>query len=1032
MSDPPAHCPICQTPFPEGRLEGLCPACFLSAADELPSQELVRGREIARGGMGIVFEAEQQEPRRTVAMKMLLPRWCEDAEVRERFRREAAAMASLEHPAILPVYEVGETDGLPWFTMKLAARGSLATRIAEQRGEWQRIARLVARLAGALAFAHERGVLHRDVKPGNILFDDEDACYLADFGLAKDLSMAEAGLTMEAQMLGTPHFLAPELASGAARTATTASDIYSLGAVLYELLSGHPPHQDDHLPALLRRVADERPASLSQCLPCPPRDLIAVCEKAMAREPEHRYATARELAQDLTRFVRSEPVLARQAGKVEALWRWCARHPAVAALLALVMALLVFIAAGSMVAVVRITHEEQKAIAARDEAEASSRRSKLAAAEGLRRARQPRFRDHALDRVMEAGAPDEDNEMRVNRRAEAMAIFAYPELHEHSLPITDAGWSLAVVSSGHEFYAWRGKEGWRVTRGRDGAVTSQSPTQGSPHLLSRDGRWLAVMLAEGWQLWDVSKPEARLHDTLPGYPEDLSDDGQLVAFYHQQRVGDGMVFAEVRETFNNTTRFKLTFPQVSVKIRFNADASLCAVAPSSYLNDSDFPYTVRLHRSHDGSVERELSAGMKNCIWSMAWSRDGSLLAAGERGGATLIWNTLTGNPRHLLRGAGTDMWLLAFSEDGRFLSSISSDRLLSVFDVMSGLPVARGHEWVPVGVPRMFWSAAEPSVFGPISIDGRNTFVRVDLGAFDSFTTPDSHGSVQGIAVSPDKRWLVVGDSRHARVWSTAGKREWRLLAKGLWNDFTFSADGRWLYGSGEPGVAQWQVNEQGVIESSRQDLIVGGSHHSLALSALGDVLATDAGHRSVVHVIRRPAAEMQVSDLKHQRHASSLSLTRDGKLLAAASAGGVSVWRTETGEVLHQQKQPALWATFSPDGTWLVLGRGRYEVWRTSDWSRVHTLDMRSIDPVQARADFTPDGRSLATAHAFGRIGLWSVTDWKRYALIESPNSQPVGRFCFTPDQTRLYIASSSGVVETWDLRQLEDELKNIGLAW
>lgn len=140
--------------------------------------------------------------------------------------------------------------------------------------------------------------------------------------------------------------------------------------------------------------------------------------------------------------------------------------------MALVAALLVFIAAGSMTAVVRIKQEEQNALAARDEAEASSRSSKLAAAEGLRRARQPRFRAHAMERVMEAGAPDEGEEMRVNRRSEAMAILAYPDLHEHPLPSTDAGWSLSAVSPGQEFFVWRSEAGWRVTNGREGAVTS--------------------------------------------------------------------------------------------------------------------------------------------------------------------------------------------------------------------------------------------------------------------------------------------------------------------------------------------------------------------------------------------------------------------------------------------------------------------------------------------------------------------------------------------------------------------------------
>ena len=280
-------CPDCGVPLPMGRTESVCPACFFASAREpvvdrasrwrIPG--LVVGSEISRGGMGIVYAAEEVEPKRAVALKVLLPHWVENAPVVERFRREARAMAQLEHVAILPVYHVGETDGLPWFTMKLAAKGSLAEHMASFSGNWREAAALVARLAGALGHAHERGVLHRDIKPGNILFDADGSGYLADFGLAKNQAANVESLTLHADVLGTPSYLAPEIASGETRTATTSSDIYSLGAVLYELLSGRPPHSDDHLPALLRRVADEAPLSLDHYQPTPPCDLRAICEK---------------------------------------------------------------------------------------------------------------------------------------------------------------------------------------------------------------------------------------------------------------------------------------------------------------------------------------------------------------------------------------------------------------------------------------------------------------------------------------------------------------------------------------------------------------------------------------------------------------------------------------------------------------------------------------------------------------------------------------------------------------------------------
>ncbi|MEQ1748053.1 MAG: WD40 repeat domain-containing serine/threonine-protein kinase [Prosthecobacter sp.] len=1026
-------CPECHTPLPDGRLEGVCPACFFDSVSEGDAMTgLQRGAEIARGGMGIVYEAQQAEPKRSVALKMMRPQWAENEQARERFRREARAMASLEHPAILPVYDVGESDGLPWFTMKLASGGSLATHVSDFSGKWHRIAELMARAARALSFAHERGVLHRDVKPGNILFDAEGGCYLADFGLAKHLVIEadDLSLTLDAGVLGTPNYLAPELASGESHTATTASDIYSLGAVLYELLTGTPPYQDSSLAALLRRVADEMPRPLADFQT--PHDLRAICEKAMSREPDQRYATARELAEDLERFQRGASVLARQPGYAESIWRWCRRHPAVAALLGIVFALLATIAIGSTLAVVRISKAEREAVAARDRAEANARRSTLASAEGLRRARQPRFRDHALQRVIDAAAPNEDEEMRVDRRSEAIANLAFPMLHEHDAPKTDPGWKLATVSSGQEFHAWRGKESWRVTNGRNGAVVSQSSQHSQPLCLSRNGQWLAAQSPDGrgWQLWDLTQHEARLEATLSGQPEDLSDDGALIAYYHPGTAGT--IIAEVRETRGGRLRFELPFPQVSLKMRFNAEATLCAIAPSSYLNDSDFPYSVKLHRTTDGSIERELTEGMTNCIWSMAWSRDGKLLAASERGGAAVIWNTHTSHPRQLLRGTGSDMWLMAFSEDGRRLATVSDDRLMSVIDVMSGLPMGRGYEWIPHGVPQMAWSAAEPDVFGPISADEKNMYARVDAGAFDTFSAPDSNGRVLGIAISPDSRWLVTGDSRHARLWDRQQQKAPHIFTNGLWNDFAFSPDGHWLYGAGEPGVVRWEMDAQGVQETSRHELLPAGRHNALALDASGTLLAAESADTGQLSLFQSPSTKPIRRDIARANNGAWLALTQDGGLVVAASRSGVEVWRTKTGEQVHQQKKPALWAAFSPDGQWLVLGRDRYEMWRTSDWSLAHTLDMRSINPEQARFTFSADGHWLATGHSFGKISLWSVPDWKRFAILESPNSQPVGRFTFTRDASQLYIASTSGVIETWDLKRLDEELRKLGLEW
>ncbi|HTH49942.1 MAG TPA: serine/threonine-protein kinase, partial [Candidatus Limnocylindria bacterium] len=438
-------CPTCGSALLSDGAAGLCPACFFASAGgpeesvagagaqpgfQIPG--LAVGPELARGGMGIVYLAEQEVPRRPVALKVLLPQWMGDAAVRARFHREAQTMAGLDHPDILPVYAVGETDGLPWFTMKSVGGGSLAHRIKDYSGRWLEIAELIARMARALAFAHERGVLHRDVKPGNILFDEAGRSYLADFGLAKQLGPESHSLTLAAEVLGTPDYLAPELAAGTATTATTASDVYALGAVLYELLAGRPPHRAPNVPALLRQIADAAPVPLDQAVANAPRDLRAICERALAREPDRRYHSARELALDLERFRRGETVLAREATFTGTAWRWARRHPVVASLATIVVVLGMALAVSSVFA-----------IQGRQRAETNLRRGLLSEAEGIRRGHLLDFRSRALARVVTAGSPGEDAIMRSERRTQAIAALAYPELQPQAVVPVAEGWVLA-------------------------------------------------------------------------------------------------------------------------------------------------------------------------------------------------------------------------------------------------------------------------------------------------------------------------------------------------------------------------------------------------------------------------------------------------------------------------------------------------------------------------------------------------------------------------------------------------------------
>jgi TolB-like protein/tRNA A-37 threonylcarbamoyl transferase component Bud32 len=344
----PSECDQCGT---KTRLNnGLCVNCLLGEGLEsdsqasseafervlqeapVPDQHWRMGNyeildEIARGGMGVIYRARQRHSRRIVALKRILSFHAGSHDVLARFRREAESVASLDHPNILPIYDVGESDdGLPFFSMKYVAGGSLQKIGSKLHSDPRQCAQLVQKVARAVDYAHSRGILHRDLKPGNILIDDRGEPLVVDFGLAKSLD-ANSDLTRTLTTFGTPGYIAPEQATNAAADLASVSDVYSLGAVLFYLLTGRPPFLGDNALVVLRQAADTDAPKLRSIEPSLDRELEIICARCLERDPKARYQSAGDLAADLERWLENRPIAARPVGIPARMWRWTRRSP---------------------------------------------------------------------------------------------------------------------------------------------------------------------------------------------------------------------------------------------------------------------------------------------------------------------------------------------------------------------------------------------------------------------------------------------------------------------------------------------------------------------------------------------------------------------------------------------------------------------------------------------------------------------------------------------------------------------------------
>lgn len=326
----------------------------------VPGQPWVEGYviegELGRGGMGVVYKARQPKLRRTVAIKMIRAAGLASEEHVARFYAEARAVAALQHVNIVQIHDIGESETLPYFSLEFVPGSSLDKKLAKQPQPPLESAAMIETLARAMHYAHLHGIVHRDLKPANILLSEEGVPKITDFGLAKDTG-EDSGMSRDGQAMGTPSYMPPEQARGDLALLGPKADVYALGAILYEMLVGRPPFLGANAYDTLLQVLKNDPIAPSQLVPRLPKDVETICLKCLEKDPEKRYSSALELAEDCHRYVAGEPILSRPISAPERAWRWCKRNPRMAALVATVAGLLVTVAVGSSVAAMVILAE---------------------------------------------------------------------------------------------------------------------------------------------------------------------------------------------------------------------------------------------------------------------------------------------------------------------------------------------------------------------------------------------------------------------------------------------------------------------------------------------------------------------------------------------------------------------------------------------------------------------------------------------------------------------------------------------------
>jgi eukaryotic-like serine/threonine-protein kinase len=1053
--------------------EGLCPACLLTGVlehSEAPEpssparcatipqrieQYELRG-EIARGGMGVVYRAEDTRTGRIVALKMLASAGLAGSDELRRFRQEGEAVARLEHPHVVPVYEVGEIDGIPFFVMKVAEGGSLAQQPAPV--ENRAAATMLLRIARAVQFAHERGVLHRDLKPANILLDADGAPMVCDFGLARFND--REGYTLTGAGIGTPSYMAPEQASGGSTPTTTLSDVYGLGAVLYHQLTGGPPFVGADTLAVLRQLATDDPPPPRSHNDAADRDLEQVSLKAMSKNPADRYRSAAAFADDLERWLRGEPTVARPAGALNRLWKWARRKPAAACAVMLAVAATVAVLAVVARGEIAIRHERNIALEAESVAKKQERKAResertmrlnlyaadmLVAARALRDGHLGVARETLARHLPGDGAEDlrgfEWYAFQADCRGDELRVLAGHEKSVLAAEFSPDGKSIATGGRDGRIHFWNTATGGLIAslpKGDEPTHALEIPLFAKQSALSPDAR---SMLASDPGLFDGMR--MRWRPSKLGNISALawSPDGRFLA------SGSPGSYLRVWEVASGTYAWFSPLDSIS-KIEFSRDgAYLVAVRTKSdgasgelFIIDTATKAIVRkitdirptfsvlvpmdevVFVRVSGEIERQIIATGaviskvegNASISRIAAASDGERIATLDSSGARItIWDLPSGKPlQRFSNPSGERFRDFIFSHDGKELAGVGTDHLLRIIDCETATELRhfRGHSDEILGV-RYSPSGAF------LATAGNDQTCRIWPKMRQAETVKSDIDPLPIVAAAKSSPHVLIQQSDGSvECWN----RETRASSK------TPPGEKRTALGFMPDGTGYLTVRQISRVEGVLEHWDFGGSaptsrwsfsstigdwHIAAAMPDLSALAISDG--KSVFEFIPIRSAAKQRSLNVERRVFDRFSFTPDGRyMLGHTWPNRVCIWNTESGELLLRRaisKGSVSAAVISPDSKLLASG-GDDNVITIHDIPsgqpiatlRGHKAEVKSLA-------FSGDGKTLASSALDQTLRVWHTATWREMGTLH--RGKEFTSLVFTGSPERLIAIGPGG---------------------